>query len=254
MVRVLGEGSRGVSYMVATPDDVSSSAPTVVATVSRSSTNAPNFRNDDRAASVKHRLLRTVYEMRRVDGTDVVLSEYLDGGSLAQPVKPTSELDAVRALVDAGRALHVWHAAGLTHGAVHANNVLLTASGAVLADRKSFPSTDVLPVGPLPTTLYCRAPEVIRGDAVTVAADVWSYGAMVHRVLTGRHVYAEVFSDDRLDAINAALGEPLTMHGPLSPARAGLISRCLDLDPDRRPSSIVDVIESLAATIQSSGS
>ena len=253
-MRVLGEGSRGISYVVATPDDVSSSAPVVVATVLRSSANGHNSRVGDRSAAVKHRLLRTVYDLRRVDGIDVVLSEYLDGGSLAQPAKPTSVENAVQAMVDAGRALHVWHEAGFTHGAVHANNVLLTTTGAVLADRKSSQSTDMLSVGPLLTTLYCRAPEVINGDAVTVAADVWSYGAMVHRVLTGRHVYAEVHSDDRLDAINAALGEPLTMHGPLSPARAGLIVRCIDRDPARRPSLLTDVVESLASTIQSRGS
>ncbi len=250
LVRVLGEGSRGVSYLVATPDDIGVAAPVVVATVLRPASSGFNGGMADRLTAVKHRLVRAVLDVRRDDDVDVVLSEYVEGGSLAQPMGPSSFDDAIRALTDVGKALGVWHDAGEVHGAVHINNVLLTTSGAVLADRALAPNDDVLPVGPLTSTLHCRAPELLRGERPSATSDVWAYGALLHRALTGRHVYAEVYSDDRLDAVNAALGQPLMMHGPLLPVHAALIARCLDADSGRRPTSVRDVADELALTIE----
>ncbi len=249
VLRVLGEGARGTSYLVATPDDVPTSSRSVVATVMYS---AAALRGD--APTVSHRLLRHIFGSRNIDGQFVVLSEFVEGGSLAAPLRPVATDAVYGALRDTALALVVWHdsasSSPMGHGGVHGGNVMLTSTGAVLADHRPWLSDDIMPPGPLPVSLYCRAPEVVAGSRPSVASDVWSFGAMVHRVLTGRFVYQEASSVDRLDAVNAALTGEILMHGPLSARMAEVVAGCIDIDPTQRWESMGEVVERLTAIVR----
>ena len=108
-----------------------------------------------------------------------VISEWVDGPSLAQRLTSEGPYDAVEAVAladELAEALGAAHACGLVHGRVHPGNVLLTRGGA--AKLTDLGVSTVLPL---------RAVPALRtGDPVGPAGDVRDLAAVVYALLTGR--------------------------------------------------------------------
>lgn len=177
-------------------------------------------------------------------------TELVDGPTLAQRVAadgplPGPELHAfATALADALAAVH---AAGVLHRDVSPANVVLGADGPVLVDfgiARFDGATTLTQTGTVMGTAGWLAPETLRRDEVTPAADVWSLGAVLAYAATGRppatgsrpEVVLRKVLDDDLDL----RGLPAWLDGP--------VRRCLARDPARRPTA-ADVFTSTATTV-----
>ena len=252
VISVLGEGVRGITYRANTPDSVATLSNSVAVTVFR------DLRTADQLATCHADLetirnlelgrLNRIHSIDETDGRLVQVSEYARMGSLARPSRPLTREHVLRALRDAGSGLASLHAAGFVHGGVSPANVLLGERGGLLADprpRLLEQSGTLLAPGPFDASLYAVAPEVLRGQLPTIASDVWSFGAALHRALTGEHLYRIAGSPDAIDALDAALTGPIMMTGPLRPVEAALIASCIADDPADRPTSMSDVVASL---------
>lgn len=83
------------------------------------------------------------------------------------------------------------------------------------------------------------APEVYQGISYSYAADVWSFGSLLHHLITGKHYYEEYSNPYQiLTAISQRKELPrikCEVEG-WSPALLELVGKCCDADPKSRPS------------------
>jgi serine/threonine protein kinase len=207
------------------------------------------------ASRLNHPHVCTVYDAGEDGGRHYIAMEYVEGLRLCDSV-PKGGLDNatfMRYGVQLAGALAHAHENGVLHGDVKSANVLITSQGEVkLADfglgrrfrregmDNSFSSSQVLleagPVGGSPGYI---APEVLRGEPNSVKSDVWSLGAVLCEMATGRLPSCGEGTPAGNTAESAA-GPGLSVKGvPADVAR--VIQRCLEEDPGSRYDSAYDV-------------
>jgi serine/threonine protein kinase len=128
-------------------------------------------------AQVRHPNVVTVYGADRVDGRFGLWMELVGGHTLAERLRregPMTADDAGSAGACLAQALGAMHAAGVVHGDVKAQNVMVEGSRFVLMDPGA---------GRAGTPAYL-APELQRGGATTPRSDVYAMGVLLHHALT----------------------------------------------------------------------
>ena len=93
--------------------------------------------------------------------------------------------------------------------------------------------------GTLLGTVGYMAPEQVRGGAVDQRADIFSFGAVVYEMLSGRRAFDEPTPADTLSAILSK--DPADLPAGSHPALEFIVRRCLEKEPRRRFSSATDI-------------
>jgi formylglycine-generating enzyme required for sulfatase activity len=193
--RVLGEGSFGVVYLARDDDlqrDVAIKVPTA-RLLARPGAIDAYLREARIVASLRHEHIVRVFDFGRTeDGTCYIVSEYVEGGSLAGLLtrrRPTAG-EAASLVADVAQALHHAHGHRLVHRDVKPGNLLLNAAGkAYLADFGiALRDEDFGTGGGLAGTPWYMSPEQARGESHRVdgRADIYSLGAVLYELLTGQ--------------------------------------------------------------------
>jgi len=217
-----------------------------------------------RLASVRHPNVLTVYGAAEHAGRAGLWTELVRGESVEDRLAregPLPVREAARIARDLCHALVAVHAAGLVHGDVKTSNVMLEPSpggaagetrvvlmdfGAAHAAAGSGPRRNE--IGGSAGTPLVMAPEVLAGEAARPAADLYSVGVMLFRMLTGRYpVEAE-----SLDALRQRhdRGERLALmplRQGLPPRFARVVDRALSHRSEERPASAAELARSLEA-------
>lgn len=177
-------------------------------------------------------------------------TELVPGPTLAQrvgadgAVAGTELHDLARGLAEALAAVH---AAGVVHRDVSPANVVLGPDGPVLVDFGIARFADVTTLtmtGTVVGTAGWLAPELLREDEASDAADVWSWAAVLAFAATGRPPAA----GSRAEVVmRKVLDGDLDLRG-LPPWLDRLVRRGLDPVPARRPTA-----EELVATLDPRG-
>src|SRR4051794_30431211 len=149
------------------------------------------------AARLSHPNVVSVYDAGEdADGRLYIVMECIEGETLADVLRERGRLPAAEAVglaVQACRGLAHAHAAGLVHRDVKPQNLLLRADGTVkVADfgiARAAETTALTQVGTVLGTAAYLSPEQALGEQVTAAADVYSLGAVLYELLTGRPPY-----------------------------------------------------------------
>jgi serine/threonine protein kinase/formylglycine-generating enzyme required for sulfatase activity/Flp pilus assembly protein TadD len=147
-----------------------------------------------RVARLKHDGIVAVYDCGLEGGSCFIVSEYLDGGSLADRIvkqKPSRE-EAVRWVAEVAEALEFAHLNGVVHRDLKPANILIDQHGrAKLADFGIAQSaTKTGEFAPSLGTLRYMAPEGLQGNAGDHRSDIFSLGIVLHEALTGRIPYS----------------------------------------------------------------
>jgi hypothetical protein len=133
-------------------------------------------------------------------------------------------------------ALAAVHGAGVLHRDVSPANVVLGPDGPVLVDfgiARFAEATTLTMTGTIMGTAGWLAPELLRDDEVTAAADIWSWGAVLAFAATGR----PPADGSRAEVVlRRVLDGDLDLRG-LPPWLDRIVRRCLDPDPTRRPTA-----------------
>jgi len=165
----------------------------VVLKICAAAVSADVFREAQLLAEVNHPAVATVYAVFLWDDSPVLVLEYLDRGSLEARLQqgplPLHEAERIAQRVLEG--LQAIHGKQILHRDIKAGNIGLTAEGgAKLFDfgisKHAQEVTQILnPDAPLKGTLQCMAPEQLRGLPATVRSEVFSFGVVHYRMLTG---------------------------------------------------------------------
>ena len=150
------------------------------------------------------------------------------------------------------RGLEFAHSRNIVHRDLKPGNVWLTSDGiAKIGDFGLAVATDrsrLTQHGMMVGTVSYMPPEQAMGGEVTVKADIYSLGAMLYEMVTGRPPF---LGDDAVSIIGQHINTPAvapTWHNGLCPKPLeALIMRMLAKDPGERPESASDVLSALEA-------
>ncbi len=203
------------------------------------------------AAQLSHPNVVAVYDTGEEDGRPYIVMELVEGATLAEEVQrrgalPAAEVVALGRQACAGLA-HA-HERGLVHRDVKPQNLLLSGNGTLkVADfgiaRAGSGSATLTQAGTLLGTAAYMAPEVVRGEPATAAADVYSLGAVLYELVTASPPRRAATIADL--AADEPVLRPRERVGGVPRELEETIMRCLDPDPARRPASARDLAREL---------
>jgi hypothetical protein len=168
------------------------------------------------------------------------------GGAALSSLAPVSWQQACRIGAELCSALALLHARRLVLRDLNPRGVRCSADGsAKLLDIASAASMGICKQ-PARTPGYC-APETLELCALDGRADLYSLGALLYFLLTGRHVYPADTLQQLRRLWGARCETPSQLVRDLPPALDELIMQLLVLDAAVRPASAAQVMEQLAA-------
>jgi tetratricopeptide (TPR) repeat protein len=204
-----------------------------------------------------HVNIMTIHDMGEENGQPYIVLPLMPGGDVESLIEKAPEhrlrVEQTVGIAEAVcRGLEYAHAKGIIHRDIKPGNVWLSRDGTVkvgdfglaLAVDLSRLTNEGMMVG----TYYYMPPEQAMGGEITAKADLYSLGAMLYEMVTGRPPFT---GDDVVAVIGQHINTPPVSpnwHRPdLPPALAALIMRLLEKDPQKRPASATEVLEVLEA-------
>jgi serine/threonine protein kinase/TolB-like protein/Tfp pilus assembly protein PilF len=215
------------------------------------------FRREAQAvANLDHPNILPIYEVSEShDGLPFFSMKFAGGGSLleAAPALRSDARRAVALMAKVVRAAQYAHEQGILHRDLKPANILLDGRGEPLVSDFGLakwlePTGDLTRTPTVFGTPGYIAPEQVNGSAgnLTPAADVYSLGAVLFDLLTGRPPF---MGEHALNTIQQATEKPAPKLRSLAPALdrdlETICAKCLEREPHARYRSAGDLAEDL---------
>jgi eukaryotic-like serine/threonine-protein kinase len=225
------------------------------------------FQREARAASaLNHANICTIHEIDESDGHPFIVMEYLEGQSLKQMItgKPLGNTQILEIAIQITEALEAAHESGIIHRDLKPGNIFVTRRGQAkildfgLAKLMQTPSTldekgsDALPTAAETRDLTSRgvalgtvaymSPEQARGEDLDQRSDLFSLGAVLYEMGTGRLAFGFGTTAVVFDAILNRTPVPATRLNPeLLPDISWITSKLLEKDRRLRYQAAVEL-------------
>ena len=190
------------------------------------------------ARQVSHPNVCRVYDIGEVEQGFYITMEYIDGEDLASLLRRIGRIPGEKAVEIARQlcaGLAAAHSKGVLHRDLKPSNIMINGSGQVLimdfgvAGLAGHIEKDEIGIG---TPAY-MAPEQLAGKEVSIRSDLYALGLVLYEINTGKRA----LENERRSPPRSVL----SLVKDVDPAVDRLISRCLEEDPIRRPSSALAV-------------
>jgi serine/threonine protein kinase len=208
----------------------------------RSSDSGRVMREAQAAARLNHPGIVTLYEMGEEDGNALLVTELVDGDTLADLTRDgaLSDREIGEIGVDLCEALGHAHQRAVVHRDVKPQNVLVTEDGeprAKLMDFGVARLTDAAALtapGDVVGTLAYMSPEQAEGRAAGPEADVYSLALMLYECWSGENPNRRATPAATARAIGARLRPLRRLRPDLPRELSEAVDACLHPRPDRR--------------------
>ena len=220
-------------------------------------------------AALNHPNILGIHDIGVHDGAPFLVSEFLEGQTLREALVsgPLPVRRAIEYALGIAEALAGAHDKGIVHRDVKPENVFVTRDGRIKVldfglaklvrpEENHETAVTLTSPGTLPGmvmgTVGYMSPEQVRGEPIDPRSDIFSFGAVLYEMLTGKRAFKRETSAETMTAI--LRDEPQALNdtgwqGPLEPQR--ILARCLEKNVARRFQSASDLafaIESLSGT------
>ncbi len=198
-------------------------------------------------AALNHQHICQVYDI----GPDYLVMEFIEGKPLSGPL-PIE--DTVRLARQIAEALEAAHAKGILHRDLKPDNILVTLAGVKLldfglakftapADADATKTIDGTVMG---TPAY-MSPEQAQRKSLDARSDVFSFGAVLYEMISGKRAFT---GNSMVDVLSAVLRDEPTPLGPINASHemADVVARCLKKSATDRYQTITEVKAALDRT------
>jgi len=214
------------------------------------------------AAALNHPNILAVYQMGTYAGVPYLVSELLDGKTLAETVRrgPLPLRLTINYGVQIAHGLAAAHEKGIVHRDLKPDNIFVTKDGRIkILDfglaKLTQPKESVMSLAPTITmqgvamgTAGYMSPEQVRGQVVDHRTDIFAFGAILYEMLMGRPTFGRPTSADTMSAILNEEPAPISELAPETPvALQRVVLRCLEKNAEQRFQSASDLAFALEA-------
>jgi len=232
------------------------------------------FEQEAKAAGVlNHPNITAVYDIGQHEGAPYVVQELLEGETLRSELaggrfSPRKAIDTATQIAE---GLAAAHEKSIVHRDLKPENVFVTKDGRVkILDFGLAKLTQTEGAGSsgtnLPTetkgtepgvvlgTLGYMSPEQVRGKSTDARSDIFSFGAILYEMLSGKRAF---HGDSAADTMSAILREDppdlSVTNQSISPGLERVVRHCLEKNPERRFQSARDLAFNLGELSGASG-
>jgi serine/threonine protein kinase len=201
------------------------------------------------ASALSHPNIVTIFDLLEEDSVQYIVMEHVAGRTLDELI-PNGGMRpalALRVAVSIADALAAAHRLGIVHRDLKPSNVMVAEEGQVKvldfglakflrAESELTATVTALAgytmAGTVVGTAAYMSPEQAEGKPVDARSDIFSFGAMLYEMLTGRRP----FRGDTPVSIMASVlrAEPEALPSPIPAELERIVMRCLRKDPGRR--------------------
>jgi serine/threonine-protein kinase len=260
LVQILGQGGMGVVYLAHDTRLARKAAlKAILPGAEHDAMPLERLRREARVlASLSHPNLATVYGLEESHDTLFLAMEYIEGKSLSKRLgrnaMPIPEALLCCEQIAAG--LEAAHEAGVIHRDLKPSNVMFTADGTVkildfglareLTENAPGPAGDARTItltqeGSLVGTPAYMSPEQARRDPLDRRTDIFSFGSILFRCLTGRPAFEGETAAEVIDAILTHEPDWSKLPARVPAPVESILKRCLAKDAAERYRHIGDV-------------
>lgn len=208
IIEKLGQGGMGVIYRAFdTHLDRTVAIKVLPAEVVANKERKQRFVREAKAASaLNHPNVAHIYEIGEVGSVHFIAMEYVEGQTLDAKLcgRPLDVAEITNIGIQIADALHEAHSKGVTHRDIKPTNIMITPGGQVKVldfglakmakpkgqalDSDSSTLAKTKPGVVMGTVAY-MSPEQARGETVSSATDIFSFGIILYELTTGQHPF-----------------------------------------------------------------
>src|SRR5467141_398126 len=216
-------------------------------------------------SSLNHPHICMLFDVGHQDGIDYLVMECVEGETLAKRLEkgalPLEQVLKIGAQI--ADALDKAHRSGVVHRDLKPGNIMLTPTGAKLLDfglaKPAVPPAGVATLtgavtqsspmtgqGTIVGTFQYMSPEQVEGKEVDGRSDIFSLGAVLYEMVTGKRAFEGKSQLSVASAILEKEPEPISAAKPMAPpALEHAVKKCLSKLPDERWQSASDLASEL---------
>jgi serine/threonine protein kinase len=223
-------------------------------------------------AALNHPNILAIHDFGEHEGSPYIVTEFLEGETLRERMRPGAL--PLRKATEYGeqiaRGLAAAHEKGIVHRDLKPENIFVTRDGrvkildfglaklthpegAVLSDAATLASQTE--PGVVMGTVGYMSPEQVKGQSADHRSDLFSFGAILYEMLSGKRAFHRDTAVETMSAILKQDPPELTeTNRTVPPALERVVRHCMEKNPEERFQSARDVAFNLANLSETSGS
>ena len=229
------------------------------------------FEREARAASaLNHPNICTVYEIDENEGLHFIAIELVEGETLRQRIArgPLEITDVLNVATEICSALEAAHSVGIVHRDIKPSNIVITANGhaklldfgiakriglgsagqaeSVMTAAETAFELRLTGLGAAPGTVAYMSPEQASGQEVDARSDLFSFGAVLYEMATGKHPFPGTDADEVLRAVQIQSPVSMKQINPAVPSELiAITTKALEKDRSRRYQAAASMLADL---------